>query len=94
VLFPEIDGVDPSASSGELRVPGVEDDGHRMLRAEAPTALNAIAAILLPLRDATGVRPQAHLESSDGDPLEAPVPVPLHPAPGRTVVAPPDREAR
>jgi hypothetical protein len=65
VLFLEIDVVDPSEFSGVLHVRGVEVDGHRVLRAEAPAAPNAIAAVLLALRD----RPHAHFEWSEGNPL-------------------------
>ncbi|MGR6962869.1 hypothetical protein ACU610_00150 [Geodermatophilus sp. URMC 61] len=39
------------------------------MRTEAPAAPNALAAILLALRDATGVRPHAHFEWSEGNPL-------------------------
>ncbi len=69
VLFLEVDVLDPSGFGGVVGVQGVEVDGHRVLRAESPAAPNAIAAILLALRDATGVLPQAHFEWSEGNPL-------------------------
>jgi hypothetical protein len=69
VLFLEVDVVDPSEFGEALCVHGVEVDGHRVLRAEAPAAPNAIAAILLGLQNATGVRPHAHFEWSEGNPL-------------------------
>ncbi|SDK12203.1 Amino acid transporter [Cryobacterium psychrotolerans] len=69
VLFLEVDVVDPSGFSETLRVRGVEIAGYRVLRAESPAAPNAIAAMLLAMRDASGVRPHAYFEWSEGNPL-------------------------
>ena len=51
-----------------LKIRGVDVDGYRILRASSPAAPNAIAAILLALRDTTGVRPHCHFEWAEGNP--------------------------
>jgi hypothetical protein len=69
VIFLEIEISDPSDFSQALVVHGHEIDRRRVLRAKSPAAPNAIAAIVLALRDATGVIPHAYFEWSEGNPV-------------------------
>jgi hypothetical protein len=69
VIFLEVEISDPSAFSHKLRVEGVEVDGYRILRVKSPAVPNAIAAVLLAMRDSTGTKPQCYFEWSEGSPI-------------------------
>lgn len=69
VLFFEIDLGDASEFSGELKIRGVDIDGYKILRTESPAVPNAIAALLLHLRDTTGKIPHVYFGWSEGNPV-------------------------
>ena len=68
VLFVEITVDDPSTFESELWVEGEERHGYRILRARSSTVPNAIAALLLHLREETGRVPHVYFEWTEGSP--------------------------
>jgi hypothetical protein len=69
LLFLEVYVTDASEFTGELHVRGREIAGHRVLRVTGTAIPNAIAALLLHLRDKTGRRPHAYFNWAEGNPL-------------------------
>jgi hypothetical protein len=69
IAFLEVDVVDPSEFSQVLHVRGIDVDGYRILRTHSPAVPNALAAIMLRIRDETAVRPHLHFQWSEGNPL-------------------------
>jgi hypothetical protein len=68
-LFVEVQPGDVSAFSDRLAVRGVEVGGHRVLRTTSPAIPNAIAALLLYIRDETGKIPHAYFGWTEGNPI-------------------------
>ncbi|GAA2669738.1 APC family permease [Nonomuraea recticatena] len=72
LLFLEVSVPDASEFAGELRVVGEERHGFRVLRMESTTVANAIAALLLYLRDQTGKTPHVYFHwAAEGNPIGA-----------------------
>ena len=69
IVFYEVETGDASEFKGKLKVRGVEMNGYRILRTESPAVPNAIAALLLYLRDQTGKIPHVYFSWSEGNPL-------------------------
>jgi hypothetical protein len=70
ILFYEIDVADASEFTGKIKVSGVDLDGYKILRTHAPAVPNAIAALLLYLRDETGKIPHVYFGWSEGNPIQ------------------------
>ena len=70
ILFYEIELGDASEFKGKLKIYGVDVDGYRILRTKAPAVPNAIAALLLHLRDTTGKIPHVYFGWSEGNPIK------------------------
>ncbi len=69
LLFVEVTVPDASEFESELDVRGEERHGYRILKLTSTSVPNAIAALLLHLRDVTGERPHVYFEWSEGNPL-------------------------
>ncbi len=68
-LFVEVRPGDVSAFSDRLEVTGVDVGGHHVLRSTSPAIPNAIAALLLHIRDETGKVPHAYFGWTEGNPI-------------------------
>jgi hypothetical protein len=69
VLFVEVRPGDVSEFAGDLPVSGVDVGGHQVLRCISPAVPNAIAALLLNIRDTTGQTPHAYFGWTEGNPI-------------------------
>jgi hypothetical protein len=69
VLFLEVRPGDSSQFSETLTLSGVSVEGHRVLRCESPAVPNAIAALLLYLRDRTSQIPHVYFGWTEGNPI-------------------------
>jgi hypothetical protein len=69
VLFLEVGQGDASEFQEELYVRGVRVGRHRILRCKSPAIPNAIAALLVHLRDDTGRIPHAYFGWTEGNPI-------------------------
>lgn len=69
IIFYEIDLGDASEFRGNLKIRGAVVGRYKILRTEAPAVPNAIAGLLLHLRDRTGKIPHIYFGWSEGNPF-------------------------
>jgi hypothetical protein len=70
IVFVEVTVGDPSDFESALDVHGeVRDERYRVLTMQSSTVANALAALLLHLREETGCVPHMYFEWSEGNPL-------------------------
>ena len=69
ILFLEVEVADASEFTDVLEIRGVEIGGHKVLRAESSVVPNAIAALLLHLRDTTGRKAHCYFGWTEGNPI-------------------------
>lgn len=70
VLFLEVSVNDASEFAPTLYVRGEEIEGYRVLRVESSSVPNAIAAVLLDIRDRTGKQAHVYFGWTEGNPLK------------------------
>jgi len=69
VVFLEVHPGDASDFAGVLKIQGRNVGGHQILSTRSPAIPNAIAAILLDVRDRTGATPHAYFGWTEGNPI-------------------------
>jgi hypothetical protein len=69
VVFLEVHPGDASDFAGVLQIQGRNVGGHQILSTRSPAIPNAIAAILLDVRDRTGATPHAYFGWTEGNPI-------------------------
>lgn len=70
VVFVEVTLTDPSEFESVIEAKGVvRPGGYRAITMEAPAVPNALAALLLHVRDVTGVPPHIYYEWTEGNPI-------------------------
>lgn len=69
VLLVEVRITDPSEFETSLSVVGEQRGPYRVLCTEAPSAPNAIAALLMTIRDTTGKPPHVYFDWTEGNPV-------------------------
>jgi hypothetical protein len=69
IVFVEVTVTDPSDFETELQVHGEARYGFRVLTTESSTVPNALAALLLHIRDQTNSRPHIYFEWTEGNPV-------------------------
>jgi hypothetical protein len=69
IVFYEIETGDASEFKGKLQIRGIDVEGYKILRTQAPAVPNAIAAFLMYLRDKTGKIPHVYFGWSEGNPI-------------------------
>jgi hypothetical protein len=68
-IFLEVNVVDSSDFEEDLIVTGVNEYGYRILRVDSSSIPNAIAAVMLAIRDEIGVVPEIYFRWSEGNPV-------------------------
>ena len=69
IIFLEVKVTDPSEFTSHLHVHGSIRDGYRVLSVASSTIPNSVAAILLRVRDDTGINPHVYFEWTEGNPV-------------------------